>query len=188
MRIGSGNEQSHQNHFIHRPHQNVENQRDAGKEKWCSAIKCSGTEVIFLRILLLMGNYDKGNFILIEPMSRFPFQLLLTDTSAAENVPPKLYNPLHKNQDNGKNWRCQRFLLSEGSCAKKGLDFEKKALSSLSTCSVVLVPLVKAETQGRCCSAFKKNTLVTWHTLRCTRGRTPWNSQSWRPRRLFSTL
>lgn len=47
---------------------------------------------------------------------------------------------------------------------KKGLDFEKKALSSLSTSSVVLVPLVKAETQGRCCSAFKKHTGDLTHT------------------------
>lgn len=121
MRIGSGNEQSHQSHFVHRPHQ-----RDAGKEKWCSAIKCSGTEVIFLRILLLMGNYDKGNFILIEPMSRFPFQLLLTDTSAAENVPPKLYNPLHKNQDNGKKLKMSKVSVVRRFMCKKGLDFEKK--------------------------------------------------------------
>lgn len=126
MRIGSGNEQSHQNHFIHRPYQNVEHQRDAGKEKWCGAIKCSGTEVIFLRILLLMGNYDKGNFILIEPMSRFSFQLLLTDTSAAENVPPKLYNPLHKNQDNGKIGDVKVLCCQKVHVQKKGLDFEKK--------------------------------------------------------------
>lgn len=117
-----------------------------------------------------MGNYDKGNFILIEPMSRFPFQLLLTDTSADENVAPKLYNPLHKNQDNGKKIEDVKGLcVSEGSCAKKGLEFEKKALSSLSTCGVVLVPSVKAETQGHCCSAFKKHTGDLTHTQMHTR-------------------
>lgn len=54
------------------------------KKSGAALIKCSGTEVIFLQILLLMENYDKRNFILIEPMSRFSFQLLLTDTAAAE--------------------------------------------------------------------------------------------------------
>lgn len=65
-----------------------------------------------------MENYDKRNFILTEPMSRFSFQLLLTDTSAAENVMPKLYNALHTNQDNGK-MEGVKVLLSEGSCAKR---------------------------------------------------------------------
>lgn len=82
------------------------------------------SSVIFLQILLMMENNDKRIFILTEPMSRFPFQQPLTATSAAENVRPKLYTPLHKNGDNGKMEGvkvpcCQKVPVQRGGALEK---------------------------------------------------------------------